>query len=103
MRAFYSIQKDPYEDPIYFPFPGFNNLNNLGQTIDESLSDGNPDRKVQKVDLLTNESPLEAFREYEFTENNLESFRYFSIKLVGTSTNQAYPPRIKDLRVIAVA
>ena len=103
LRAFYSIQKDPYEDPIYFPFPGFNNLNNLGQTIDESLSDGNPDRKVQKVDLLTNESPLEAFREYEFTENNLESFRYFSIKLVGTSTNQAYPPRIKDLRVIAVA
>jgi hypothetical protein len=23
--------------------------------------------------------------------------------LIGTSTNQAYPPRVKDLRVIALA
>ena len=103
LRAFYAIQNDPLEEPIYVPFPGFNNLNNLGQTIDESLSDGSPDRKVSKVDFLTTESPLEIFKEYEFTENNIETFRYFSIKLVGTSTNQAYPPRVKDLRVIAVA
>ena len=103
LRAFYAIQRDPYEEPIYLPFPGFNNLNNLGQTIDESLSDGTPDRNVPKVDILTTESPLNLFKEYEFTENNIESFRYFGIKLVGTSTNQAYPPRIKDLRVIAVA
>lgn len=103
LRAFYSIQKDPYEDPIYFPFPGYGNIDSLGQTIDESLSNGNPDRKVQKVDVLTHDSPIDVFKEYEFSENNIESFKYFSIKLIGTSTNQAYPPRVKDLRVIAVA
>ena len=103
LRAFYAIQKNPYEDPIYFPFPGYNNIDNLGQTIDESLSDGTPDRRVPKVDILSYESPIDIFREYEFTENNIETFRYFTVKLVGTSTNQAYPPRIKDLRVIAVA
>jgi hypothetical protein len=103
LRAFYAIQNDPYEEPIYVPFPGFKNLNNLGQTIDESLSDGTPDRNVPKVDFLTVDSPLNIFKEYEFTENNIESFRYFSIKLIGNSKNQAYPPRIKDLRVIAVA
>ena len=103
LRAFYAIQNDPYEEPIYVPFPGFKNLNNLGQTIDESLSDGTPDRNVPKVDFLTVDSPLNIFKEYEFTENNIESFRYFSVKLIGTSTNQAFPPRVKDLRVIAVA
>lgn len=103
LRAFYAIQKDPYEEPVYFPFPGFNNIDNLGQTIDESLSDGTSDRKVPKVDILTHDSPIDIFKEYEFSENNIESFRYFSIKIIGTSTNQAYPPRIKDLRVIAVA
>ena len=97
------FKKNPYEDAIYFPFPGYNNIDNLGQTIDESLSDGTPDRRVPKVDILSYESPIDIFREYEFTENNIETFRYFTIKLVGTSTNQAYPPRIKDLRVIPVA
>jgi len=103
LRAFYAIQNDPYEDPIYLPFPGFNNIDSLGQTIDESLSDGTPDRRVPKVDFLTVDSPISAFKEYEFTENNIESFKYFTVKLIGTSTNQAYPPRIKDLRVIATA
>jgi len=35
--------------------------------------------------------------------NNLPEFKYFSIKFIGSSTNQAYPPRLKDLRVIAFA
>ena len=67
------------------------------------MSDGTPDRRVPKVDFLTVDSPISAFKEYEFTENNIESFKYFTVKLIGTSTNQAYPPRIKDLRVIATA
>jgi len=102
LRAFYSIQKNPYEDPSYFPFPGFNNINDYGQVIDESKSDGTSDRRVPKVDILSNGSEQDIFKEYEFTANNIESFRYFTIKLIGTSTNQAFPPRIKDLRVIAL-
>jgi len=35
--------------------------------------------------------------------DNLEPFRYYRIKLVLSSTNQVYVPRVKDLRVIALA
>jgi hypothetical protein len=53
--------------------------------------------------LIGFDSDILDFREYEFTIDNLPAFRYFGIKLIGTSSNQAYPPRFKDLRVIALA
>ena len=102
-RALYSIQSDPNEDPIFYPFPGYNNKNNLGQTIDDSLSDGTSDIKVAKTDTLGFETNDLEYKDYEFSVDNLAEFRYFSIKLIGTSTNQAFPPRIRDLRVIALA
>ena len=43
------------------------------------------------------------FVDYEFTQNNLAEFKYFSIKLIGASSNMANPPRLKNLRVIALA
>ena len=43
------------------------------------------------------------FREYEFTANNLDEFVGFQIKIVSSGTNEAYPPRFKDLRAIALA
>jgi len=33
----------------------------------------------------------------------LPSFKSYRIKLIMTSTNQVYVPRMKDLRVIALA
>ena len=42
------------------------------------------------------------FLEYEFSANNLDQFNGFTIKIVMSSTNQAYPPRFKDLRGIAI-
>ena len=103
IRGFYSITDDPNEELIYYPFPGYNNLTSNGEILNLSNSDGLPDKKVSKVDTVGFDSEILDFREYEFTIDNLPSFRYFGIKLVGTSTNQAYPPRIKDLRVIALA
>ncbi|NDB28461.1 hypothetical protein EB169_03245, partial [archaeon] len=103
IRGFYSITDDPNEELIYYPFPGYNNLTSTGEILSLSNSDGLPDKKVSKVDTVGFDSEILDFREYEFTIDNLPSFRYFGIKLVGTSTNQAYPPRIKDLRVIALA
>jgi len=103
LRAFYAVKNNPSEESIYIPFPGFNNLNNLGQIINNSLSDGSSDKKVPKTDILSFENNGDIFRDYEFTVDNLSSFRYFTIKLVGSSTNQAFPPRLKDLRVIALA
>ena len=42
------------------------------------------------------------FKEYQFTADNLPEFTGFSIKIVMSGTNQAQPPRIKELRAIAV-
>ena len=103
LRAFYSIMKDPNETPVYYPFPGYNNLNSLGSIINVSASDGTADRNILKSDNFNFLSDDLDFIDYEFTRNNLPDFRYFSIKLIGSSTNMANPPRVKDLRVIALA
>ena len=103
VRAFYSISNTPEIEPLYYPFPGYNNLDTNGKIIDFAKSDGLPDKRVPKTDRLASESQNLVYRDYEFSIDNLPEFKYFSIKLVGTSTNQAYPPRIKDLRVIGLA
>jgi len=42
------------------------------------------------------------FLEYQFTADNLDLFTGYTIKIVMSGTNQAYPPRIKEFRTIAV-
>jgi hypothetical protein len=104
LRAFYAISNDPQQEPVYYPFPGYGDPKVISGDINFSDSDGTPDSYVPKTDAVGNTDFMGVkFREHEFTVNYLPSFRYFSIKLVGTSTNQAYPPRLKDLRVIALA
>lgn len=85
----------------YFPFPGYANLNN-GITVDTSKNDGSPDTKLLKTDVLVPDGPDTPFVDYQFTAESVGPFRTFSIKIIGTCTNQAYPPRIKDLRIIAL-
>lgn len=103
IRAFYAIMKDVNEEPIYYPFPGYNNLTTFNQVVDESQSSGLPDIRVLKSSNYGYLSEELDFREYEFSVNNLTNFRYFSIKLIGTSSDQAHPPRVRDLRCIALA
>tara|TARA_B100000003_G_scaffold91492_1_gene82045 strand:- start:3864 stop:6329 length:2466 start_codon:yes stop_codon:yes gene_type:complete len=103
IRAFYSISNSPEEDPLYYPFPGFSNLDINGKIIDFAKCDGSSDKRVPKTDVLSADSDVAPFRDYEFSIDNLPEFRYFTVKLVGTGTNQAYPPRLKDLRIIALA
>ena len=43
------------------------------------------------------------FKEYTFTIDRLPSFRTYRIKLGMTSTGQCFVPRVKELRVIALA
>ena len=63
-------------------------------------------------DITVNPSlGLEQFNEYEFTAGvtddgigtPLDEFIAFQIKIVMRATNSARPPRIKDLRVLALA
>ena len=103
LRALYAIQNDPEETAVYYPFPGYNNLDSIGRVINNSNSDGTSDILVPKTDIVSSNIEELTFRDYEFTIDELPSFRYFSIKLIGSSTNQAYPPILRDLRVIALA
>ena len=44
-----------------------------------------------------------TFSEYKYTASGLTGFDAFQIKIVMKGSNQAYPPRIKDMRGIALA
>jgi hypothetical protein len=103
IRAFYSIGENPNFIPIFTPFPGYNNLDSRNQIISFENSDGLPDVFVQPSLSFGFDSGNIEFREYSFTADQLPSFRSYRIKLVLTSTNQVYPPRVKNLRVIALA
>jgi hypothetical protein len=103
IRAFYSIGESSNFTPIFTPFPGYNNLDIRKQIINFENSDGLPDTFVQSSSALGFESANIDFKEYTFTADQLPAFRFYRVKLVLTSTNQAYPPRIRNLRVIALA
>ncbi len=102
MRAFYTIN-NTNDEQVFIPFPGYSNLNNLGQIINANKSNGLPDKFVEKTTTLGFNSNNLEYREFEFTSDNIPAFTNFAIKIVMTSTNQAYVPRLKDLRVIALA
>ena len=99
IRAFYAIGNDPGFDPIFVPFPGFDNLNNRGQIINLQDCNGKPDTFVQQIQNADSNS----FQDYTFTRDDLPAFKHFRVKLVLTSRSQAYPPSLRDLRVIALA
>ena len=55
-------------------------------------------------DVVTNDSTTDDDHiEYEYTANDLEEFTAFAIKIRMQSSNSSQPPRIKDLRAIALA
>ena len=102
IRAFYCINNREGVDPIFTAFPGYNNLNTRGQIILDEDSDGLSDTFVPQTNSYGFGDDVE-FKDYVFTVDNLPSFRTYRIKLILTSTSQVYVPRIKDLRVIALA
>lgn len=80
-------------------FPGYDNLVNRGisfDIIDPSLNSGRADQYVRP-------SKENEFLEYQFTADNLDKFTGFSIKIVMSSMNEAYPVKFRDLRCIALA
>jgi hypothetical protein len=103
IRAFYAISENQNFDPIFTPFPGYDNLNSRGQIINFEDSNGLPDNFVSLSNSIGFTSPELEYREYTFTADELPQFRSYRIKLVLTSTNQVYVPRVRNLRVIALA
>ena len=103
-RAFYQlIRADGTETELaYTPFPGFDNLTDTDgdgfgdEILDESKNSGLPDAFVSP-------SLNDEFKEYQFSIDNLEEFIGYKIKIVMSGSNEAKPPRFKDLRTIALA
>jgi hypothetical protein len=103
IRAFYAISENQNFDPIFTPFPGWNNLDQRGQIINFEDSNGLSDKFISPSNSVGFTSPELEYREYVFTADQLPPFRSYRIKLLLTSTNQVYVPRVKNLRVIALA
>jgi hypothetical protein len=88
----------------YLLFPGFSNLRKSGT---------NNETEYTIVDLAQNNGlsndnvPASTysgeFFDYLYSQENLPQFNGFMIKIIMTSTSQAYVPRIKELRAIALA
>ena len=83
-------------------FPGYDNLKD---TDDDGYGDTVIDSKRNsgRADAYVNPSKDGEFSEYQFTADELDQFTGFRIKVVMSGTNEAYAPRFKDLRVIALA
>ena len=83
-------------------FPGFDNTTDtdgdgFGDKVINSINNsGRPDSNVPA-------SSDDEFFDYQFSIDDLEQFNGFQIKIVMSGTNEAKPPRFKDLRVIALA
>jgi len=103
IRAFYAISDRVGFNPIFEQFPGYDNLDRRGRIINTALNSGKPDKRVPKVSFKSFEGEQLEYNEYTFSVDNLPAFRAYKIKIVMTSTNQVYVPRMKDLRVIALA
>ena len=86
----------------YELMPGFDNMNDTDgdgfgdQVIDLSKNTG-------RADAFVPASEEGVFRDYQFTADNLDEFTGFKIKIVFSGTNEAFAPRLKDLRVLALA
>ena len=60
-------------------------------------SDGSPD-----VSIVPSEDDT-TFKEYKFSQTNINEFTSFQLKIVMKGTNSSYPPIIRDMRGIALA
>jgi hypothetical protein len=103
IRAFYAISESANFNPIFTPFPGYVNINAKGEIINPEDNDGSSDNFVSLSNFIGFVSSELDYKEYTFTENELSPFRSYRIKLIMTSTNQVYVPRVRNLRVITLA
>ena len=103
IRAFYSISNEEGQSPIFTPFPGSTNINGVGQVINLADSNGSSDIFIPKVNSTGYNSGDLEFTEYVFTADELPSFRTYRIKILLTAVSQVYVPRMKKLRVMALA
>ena len=86
------------EVEMYFRLSDATDARNMQEIVWTPFnSDGSPDTAVKSED------DDRTFKEYKYSGSDLTPFTAFQLKLVMKGTNSAYPPRVKDLRGIALA
>ena len=100
-RILYSlIRADSSEVSQEFElFPGYDNL---AYTTADGYSVVDSSKNSGRSDTFVSPSLDNQFLEYQFTADDLDLFTGYTIKIVMSGTNQAYPPRIKELRTLAI-
>ena len=101
------------EEPIYSKLIGENIANlNAFEGDDRQMKDIPYVQMTQNNTAVSAEgrsqSPYNAnfkedFSDFEFSEEGINEFATFKIKIVMKGTNPAYPPRLTDMRAIALA
>jgi len=83
-------------------FPGYDNLRD---TDDDGYGDTIIDvtKNSGRADAFVSPNRDGEFSEYQFSVDELEQFTGFRIKIVASGSNEAYAPKFRDLRVIALA
>ena len=97
IRVMYRLLRPdlPDKNEIWQFFPGYNNKDSRGFTIDPDLSDGKSDSNIA-LDPDPN-----VFLEYTYSETNLPLFTGFQIKIIMSSPEINSNLKIKNLRGIA--
>jgi len=97
IRVLYKIftNDSDIDSTPYNLFPGYSNIDDLGNVIDPANNTGLSNT------FVTPSNPGQ-YKEYEFFVDDLPEFTGFQLKIIMTGTNQAKPPIIKNLRAIAV-
>ena len=104
IRVLYSlVRPDSSEvNTVFELFPGYDNLTNTSSPDSYLYSVIDPLKNNGRPDKFTPASISDEFIEYEFTARDLGLFTGYLIKIVLAGSNQAYPPKIKSLRTLAV-
>ena len=86
------------EVEAYFRLSNADDSRNMHELVWTPFNgDGSPDTAIAPTDDDT------TFREYQYSASELTKFTAFQLKLVLKGTISSYPPRVKDLRGIALA
>jgi len=86
------------EVELYFRLSNADDARNMHELVWTPFNDdGSPDTAIAPIDDNA------TFREYKYSADNLNKFTAFQLKIVMKGTVSSYPPRVKDLRGIALA
>ena len=83
---------------MYYRLSNADDARNMGDLAWRGFNDdGTPDTAVEPTENRY------QFKEHKFTASDLTTFTAFQLKIVMTGTSSCYPPKVKDLRGIALA